>query len=138
MAERVRLVGETKLRSGTRALRNRVSLVVDGNRSEATADAPGSPLTSAPVVSDSVDVARFLRCWHAGMEATARFLEMRARPPLTDPKPKTLEPVVSLPENLPVACPACNGEGWYLCTLCDAEGVITRGRADEWRNHANT
>lgn len=133
MADTLRLVGETKLRSETRALRNRVSLVVDGDRSEATADAPESLVTNGAIVSDSPDVARFLRRWHVRMEATARYVEMRARPALTDPKPRDLEPVVSLPENMPVACPACNGEGWYMCQLCDGEACVTRRRADEWR-----
>ena len=130
--EKVRLVGETKLRSDTRALHNRVSIEVDGDRSVATADAPGSSLTNAAIVSDSADVARFLRRWSANLHATARYHEMRERPALSDPKPSS--PVVDLPDYFMVACPACNGEGWYLCQLCDGEACVTRRRADEWRN----
>ena len=130
--EKVRLVGETKLRSDTRALHNRVSIEVDGDRSVATADAPGSSLTNAAIVSDSADVARFLRRWSANLHATARYHEMRERPPLSDPKPSM--PIMEFHDSMMVACPACNGEGWYLCQVCDAEGVVTRGRADEWRN----
>lgn len=135
--KRFRLVGQTKLRNDQgHALQNHVSILVDGNTSVATADAPQSPRANLPIVSDSPDVARFLRRWNAGMEASARYHEGRNRPPVPDPKPKELQPPVNLPDHFMVPCPSCNGEGWYLCQLCDGEGCCTRRRADEWRNNA--
>lgn len=133
--KRFKLMGQTKLRSDAgHALHNHVSIMVDGDTSVATADAPQGPHTRAPVVSGSPDVARFLRRWNAGMEATANYLEMRARPPMPDPKPKELAPVVNLPDHFMVQCPACAGEGYFLCELCEGEACVSKRRADEWRN----
>lgn len=137
--KRFKLVGQTKLRSESgRALQNHVSILVDGNTSVATADAPQSPQATLPIVSDSPDVARFLRRWSAGMEASARYHEGRNRPPMPDPKPKekTVHSEFTVNSSLSeiVPCPACNGEGYFLCELCEGEACCSKRRADEWRD----
>lgn len=134
MASNFRLVGQTRLRNAQgQGLENHVSLEVEDGVSRAVADAPKPRPGRIPVESKSPDVARFLKHWVADIHETARYTEMRNRPAFADPKPKDLAPAVELPEHMMVACPACNGEGYYLCTLCDGEGCVTLAKARECR-----
>lgn len=118
---------------------NAVMIEVVGDASVATADAPESPLRDVRIESDSKDVARFLRRWNDRLEATARYWDGRNRDVLADPKPEKVhrEFTVYQVDHEFVACPACNGEGYFLCDTCDGEGRLTKVRADAWRNHGH-
>jgi hypothetical protein len=130
------MVGETKLQNQDGAgLINHVAFEVDAGKTVFSADHPN--VTAFPKVasSSSPDVAKFVRSVAHNLEETARWVAGRNRPALPQPKPKEIEQrIVDLPDRLPVACPACGGEGYFLCDLCDGEGRVPRYRAEEWRD----
>lgn len=142
--ERVKLIGHSKLRDQDgNALENRIQIEVDGGTSRVTADSPMPTKFRLPVESDSPEVAAFLLKWAADIRATARFVENRNRRPNPDPKPKDRPGARQKPPAMvalldtytKVQCPACNGEGWSLCELCDGEAFVTRQCSESWRTN---
>lgn len=88
-----------------------------------------------PAESDSPDVRRFLRKGLYAMRRPAGPRPVRPVPKPTGGKAKrSAAPAV-------IACPACNGEGWFgdhsltgakPCPVCDGVGIVTPEQARRW------
>lgn len=134
----VRLSGQSKLRTQDgEGLINRIGIECEDGTTRLRAGDPTSRATDRVIETDDPKVARVVRLWAKHLHDTAQIIAARNRPPLADPKPPKTEarrlPIDPTP-GLYVACPACNGEGYFLCGVCDGEGRVTRQRAAEWRS----
>lgn len=134
--DKVQLVGHSNLRTiGGEVIENHIGIHVDGEISSVSADSPRPSQYRVPVQSDSPDVARFLRRWANDIHETGEYVKMRNRPAFSDPKPSQMvkkKAASDTDEYKMVPCPSCDGTGYARCTLCDAEGWVTRRQADEW------
>lgn len=139
MGRTIKLVGHTHLRNDrSDAIENHVSVEIDGDAVRLGADAP-RPKHLPPIETSDPTVARTLRRWVRQMEATATYHRNRDRPVRSEFKRSKPDLVPAMSSafdpsgSVFVACPACNGEGYFLCQLCDGEGRVTRRLAAAWR-----
>lgn len=119
----LRIVGQTELRTSEgQGAKNHLAVSIMDNVVIVTVRGPEA--TSERRVESSSDpaVVRFLELVISSLDATAARYDVSS----------------DLPPRGPVgmrasACPACGGEGWFLCDLCEGEGTVSIKRANTWR-----
>ena len=115
-------------RGGQRAeLTTTTGIELDAARCRWTVGAPGGDEPGEPVESASRDVRWFMTGVLSAMQRATRRATVRPAP---KPVARRQKP---LPASAQVPCPLCAGEAWPDCEVCDGAGVVTPGRATEWR-----